>query len=46
MALIRYSVGKDCVSGYKDKINSVTPESVKEVLSSLDGGGKVELVIY
>lgn len=46
VALLRYSVGKDRVSGYKDRINSITPESVREILSSLEEGGKVEYVIY
>ena len=46
LALLRYSVGKDCVTGYKDKINAVTPDSVREILSALEDGGKVEFVIY
>ena len=46
IVMMRYSVGKDMVSGYKDKINSVSPESVRELLTALEGGGKVEFVIY
>ncbi len=41
----RVSTGKDLDSGYKDKIASVTTESVMKVLSGLDEGGKVEYVI-
>lgn len=46
MALMRYSVGKDRVSGYKEKINAVKLDDVKEVLSALEDGSKVEYVIY
>jgi hypothetical protein len=45
-ALIRYSAGKDFVTGYKTRANAVTTESVKEILSALEGGSKVEYVVY
>ena len=45
-ALTRYSAGKDLVTGYKTKAGSVTPASVKEILSALDAGSKVEFVLY
>ncbi len=46
IALMRYSVGKDMATGYKDKVNSVSTESVREILAALEEGGKVEFVIY
>ena len=45
-AMMRYSAGKDMVTGYKSKVGAVTPASVKEVLSALDSGSKVEYVVY
>ena len=45
-ALTRYSAGKDMVTGYKDRAGTVTPASVKEILSALDAGSKVEFVLY
>ena len=45
-AMMRYSVGKDMVTGYKSKVGAVTPASVKEILSALDSGSKVEFVVY
>ncbi|MBR4817498.1 MAG: hypothetical protein IKZ72_02535 [Bacteroidales bacterium] len=45
-AMLRYSAGKDMVTGYKSKVGAVTPESVKEILSALDSGSKVEFVVY
>ena len=44
--LTRYSAGKDMVTGYKSRASSVTPASVKEILSALDAGSKVEFVVY
>lgn len=46
VAMMRYSAGKDLVSGYKDKINAVSAAKVKEILSVLSDGAKVEFVIY
>ena len=46
MALMRYSGGKDLVSGYKDRVNAVTAKSVQEIFSLLSEGSKVEYVIY
>lgn len=46
LALLRYSGGKDLVTGWKDRINAVTPDAVKSMLSALDSGSKVEFVIY
>ena len=45
-ALMRYSAGKDFVTGLKNKASAVTPASVKEVLSAMDSGAKVEFVVY
>jgi hypothetical protein len=45
-ALARYSAGKDLVTGFKSKAGSVTSASVKEILSALDAGSKVEFVVY
>lgn len=45
-AMMRYSAGKDMVTGYKSKVGAVTPSSVKEILSALDSGSKVEFVVY
>lgn len=44
--LIRYSDGRDVVSGYKEAINSVSKEGIKEVLSLLDEGADVEYTVY
>jgi len=44
--LIRYSDGRDVVTGYKDAINSVSKDSVKEMLSLLSEGADVEYIIY
>lgn len=40
--LLRYSEGKDFMAGYKAKLDAVKPEMVKEVLSSLSDGGRVD----
>ena len=45
-ALTRYSAGKDMVTGYKTRADAVTPLSVKEILTALDAGSKVEFVVY
>lgn len=44
--MMRYSLGKDMVSSYKDRINAVNSASIKELLLALDGGSKVEYVFY
>ena len=44
--MLRYSAGKDMVTGYKSKVGAVTQASVKEILSALDSGSKVEFVVY
>jgi len=43
--IVRYSDGKDLVSGYKEAIDAVSEEKVREVLSSLSSGAEVEYVI-
>jgi len=43
--MIRYSEGKDLVSQYKEVIESLTPASIQEVLTSLTNGSKVEFVV-
>ena len=45
-AMMRYSVGKDMVTGYKEKIGSVNPRSVRDLISSLQDGSRVEYIIY
>ena len=45
-AMVRYSLGKDMVTGYKSKAGAVTAASVREILSALDSGSKVEYVVY
>ena len=42
--LMRYSSGKDVLTGYTDKINGVTAGNVKDVLGALAGGMIVEYV--
>ena len=44
--LIRYSDGRDVVSGYKEAINSVSKDDIREVLTLLDSGADVEYTIY
>ena len=43
--LVRYSEGKDLVTGYKAAVDGVTADSVKKILSLLRGGAEVEYVI-
>lgn len=45
-ALMRYSVGKNLYSGYKNSLNAVTPESVREMAATMEDSCKVEFVIY
>ena len=45
MAMVRYSEGKDIVSGYKEKVNAVTEASVKEILAAMEAGGMVEYIV-
>ena len=42
--LMRYSAGKDVLTGYNDKIAGVTADKVKEIFGALAGGMKVEYV--
>ncbi len=41
----RYLAGKDFTTGYESKIDSVTAAKVKEILSALNEGSKVEYII-
>ena len=43
--LLRYLEGKDFTSGYEARVDKVSAESVKELLKSLNGSGKVEYII-
>jgi hypothetical protein len=45
-AILRYSLGKDVASKYQDKLKSVNASSVKQVLSAISAGGRVEYIIY
>ena len=41
----RYLDGKDFTKGYDARINAVSPEKVRLIFASLDGGSKVEYVV-
>ena len=43
--LMRYSAGKDVLTNYKEKINGVTADNVKNVLGALAGGMTIEYVV-
>ncbi|MGN0202250.1 MAG: hypothetical protein ACI399_05025 [Candidatus Cryptobacteroides sp.] len=43
--LMRYSSGKDMLTGYATRINSIQPQQVQAVLTALSQGRKVEYVI-
>ena len=43
--LMRYSAGKDVLTGYADKINAVTADKVKEIFGSLSEGMRIEYVV-
>ena len=43
--LLRYLEGKDFTSGYEARVDKVSAESVKALLESLNGSGKVEYII-
>ena len=45
-ALTRFSAAKDVITGFKAAAGSVTPGSVKEVMSAREEGSKVEFVLY
>lgn len=45
-AMTRYSLGKDIVSGRKDKLAAVNESSVREVLTALSAAGRVEYIVY
>lgn len=40
----RYLDGKDLTSGYEARIDAVTPGDVKDILSSLNNGSKIEYI--
>ena len=42
---MRYSSGKDMLTGYANKINAVQPQQVQAILGTLSQGRKVEYVI-
>ena len=43
--LMRYSAGKDVLTGYNDKIKGVTADKVKDVFNALAAGMRVEYVV-
>lgn len=43
--LMRYTSGKDMLTGYANKINAVQPQQVQAILGTLSQGRKVEYVI-
>jgi hypothetical protein len=43
--LLRHLDGKDFTSGYDERMDEVSPEDVKELLSKLNAAGKVEYII-
>lgn len=44
--MVRYSEGRDVVSGYKDAINSLNKDSIKNALQLMTSGAEVEYIIY
>ncbi len=45
MITIRYSQSKDLHTDYTQKINAVTPDKVKTIISELNNGSKLEYII-
>ena len=43
--LVRYSEGKDLITGYKDAIRRISAASVRDILGRLDAGAEVEYII-
>ena len=43
--LIRYSDGRDVVTGYKEAINSVSKENIRNILQLVSYGAEVEYII-
>ena len=43
--LMRYSSGKDVLTGYNEKINGVSADKVKEILGALSEGMRIEYVV-
>jgi hypothetical protein len=43
--VIRYAMGKDMVSDYKNNIASITPATVGGILDALAGGGRIEYIV-
>ena len=43
--VIRYAMGKDLVSDYKNNIASITPATVSGILRALAAGGRVEYIV-
>ena len=41
----RMTYGKDLHTDYQEKIDGVTAEKVRDIISSLDNGAKVEYII-
>lgn len=44
--IVRYSQGKDIVSKSSDKAKSVSLDAVRQVLSAISTGGRVEYIVY
>lgn len=43
--LMRYSGGKDVLTGYNNRIGSVSADKVKEIFGALSGGMRIEYVV-
>lgn len=43
--VMRYIYGKDLMTKYEEKVKAVSAERVRELISALDGGSKIEYVI-
>ena len=43
--LVRYSEGKDLITGYKDAIRHISVAGVRDILGRLDAGAEVEYII-
>ena len=43
--LVRYSDGRDVVTGYKEAINSVSKDDIRNILQLVSSGAEVEYII-
>ena len=43
--MMRFSAGKDVITSYNDRINSVSADNVKTIFGSLTEGMRIEYVV-